>query len=254
MTSHGLISNHLVTNSRLAFKAVNTKLRYAVLVQIDEFVEDCLGSSHRATRLVTVQKVMVFCVFHDGDVSGRKEFAMAERDQKPVISTKEEILDGPRTASKLKAFWRQRCGVLSGKIPKLLQAVGEDFDILGRTSVTMLRVGFVTSFNPFLFSALFCKKNPDAASTNSSTGPATCGEAASVSALSPPFRHLVCRPIRYRFLFSIAPFILQFMLECRTESGDEVTLVQRPMYRGHKIIMFYNGCVDNISGCFHHGW
>ena len=71
---------------------------------------------------------MVFCVFHDGDVSGREEFAMAEKDQKPVISAKEEVLDGPRTVSKLKAFWRQRRGVFSGKKPEL-QAVGEDFDI-----------------------------------------------------------------------------------------------------------------------------
>ena len=101
----------------------------------------------------------------------------------------------------------------------------------------MLRVGFVTSFHPFLFSALFYKSNPDAARTKSSTGPATGGEAASVSALAPPFRHLVCRPIRRRngILLSIAPFILQFMLECGTESGDEVTHEQQPMNRGHKI-------------------
>ena len=184
--------------------------------RIDKFGEDCLGSSHGATRPVTVQKVMVFCVFHDGDVTGRKEFPMAEKDQKPVISAKEEVLDGPWTVSKLKAFWRQRGAVLSGKQPELLQAVGEDFDILGHTSVTMLRVGFVTSLHPFLFSALFYKNNPDAARTNSSTGPATGGEAASVSALTPPFRHLVCRPIRRRTLLSIAPFILQFMLECGT--------------------------------------
>ena len=62
---------------------------------IDEFGEDCPGSSHGATRPVTVQ----------------------------------EVLDGPWTVSKLKAFWRQRRAVLSGKKPELLQAVGEDFDI-----------------------------------------------------------------------------------------------------------------------------
>ena len=45
---------------------------------IHKFGEDCLDSSQGATRLVTVQKVMVFGVFHDGDVSGRNEFAMAE--------------------------------------------------------------------------------------------------------------------------------------------------------------------------------
>ena len=179
---------------------------------------------------------MVFRVFHDGDVSGRKEFTMAEKNQKPVISAKEEVLDGLCTVSKLKAFWRQSGAVLSGKKePELLQAVSEDFDILGRTSVTMLRVGFVTSFHPSLFSALLYKYNPDAVRTKSSTGPATGGEAASVSALTPPLRHLVCRPIRRRTLLSIAPFILQFMLECGTKSGDEVTLVQRPMDRGHKI-------------------
>ena len=117
-------------------------------IQIDEFGEGCLGSSHGATRPVTVQKVMVFCVFDDGYVSGREKFAMAEKDQKPVIYAKEEVLDGSQTIIKLKAFWRQRCGVLSGKKPEL-QAVGEDFDILGRTSVTMPRVGFFTSFHPF---------------------------------------------------------------------------------------------------------
>ena len=105
---------------------------------------------------------MVFCVFHDGDVSSRKEFAMVERDQKPVVSAKEEVLDGPWAVSKLKAFWSQRGAVLSGKKPELLQSVGEDLDILGQTSVMMLRVGFVTSFHPFLFSALFYKNNPDA--------------------------------------------------------------------------------------------
>ena len=101
----------------------------------------------------------------------------------------------------------------------------------------MLRVGFVTSFHPFLFSALFYKNNRNTARTKSWTGPATDGEAASVSALTPPFRHLICRPIRRRngILLSIAPFILQFMLEYGTESGDEVTLVERPMDRGHKI-------------------
>ena len=100
----------------------------------------------------------------------------------------------------------------------------------------MLRVGgFVTSFHPFLFSTLFCKNNPDAARKKSSTGPATGGQAASDSALAPPFRHLVCRPIPHRILLSIAPFILQFMLECGADSGDEVTLVQRPIDRGHKI-------------------
>ena len=140
---------------------------------------------------------MVFCVFHDGDASGRKEFTIAEKDQKPVISAKGEVLDGPWTVSKLKAFWRQSGAVLSGKKPELLQAVGEDFDILGHTSVTMLRVGFVTSFHPFSFSALLYKNNPNAVRTKSSTGPATGGEAASVSALTPPFRHLVCRPIPY---------------------------------------------------------
>ena len=129
---------------------------------------------------------MVFCVFHDGDVSGREEVVMAEKDQKSVIPAKEEDLDGPWTVSKLKAFWR-RSAVLSGKKPELLQAVCEDFDILGQTSVTMLRVGFVTSFHPSLFSALFYKNNPDVARTNSSTGPATGGEAASFSALTPPF-------------------------------------------------------------------
>ena len=98
---------------------------------IDEFGVECLGSSHGATRPVTVQKVMVFCVFHDGDVSGREEFAMAEKDHKPVISAQEEVLDRPRTVSKLKAFWRQRGGVLSGKKPELLQVVGEDCDIFG---------------------------------------------------------------------------------------------------------------------------
>ena len=66
---------------------------------------------------------MVFCVFRDGDVNGREEFAMAEKDQKPVISGKEELIDGPRIVSKVKAFWRQRGAVLSGKKPELLQAV-----------------------------------------------------------------------------------------------------------------------------------
>ena len=89
-----------------------------------------------------------------------------------------------------------------------------------------------------LFSALFYKNTPYAARTKSSTGPATGGEAASVSALTPPFQHFVCPPIRRRTLLSIAPFILQFMLECGTESGDEVTLVQRPIDRGHNNICF----------------
>ena len=114
------------------------------------FGEDCLGSSHGAKRPVTVQKVMVSCVFQDGDVSGREEFAMVEKDQKPVISVKEEVLDGPWTVSKLKAIWRQRGAVLSGKKPELLQAVGEDFDILGQTSVTMLTVWFCYFFSSFL--------------------------------------------------------------------------------------------------------
>ena len=78
-------------------------------------------------RPVTVQKVMVFCAFRDSDVNGREEFAMAEKDQKPVISGKEEVIDGPRTVSKLKAFWRQRGAVLSGKKPELLQTV--DFGV-----------------------------------------------------------------------------------------------------------------------------
>ena len=110
----------------------------------------------------------------------------------------------------------------------------------------MLRVGFVTSFHPSLFSALFYKNNPDAARTKSSTGPATGGEAASVNALTPPFRHLVCRAIRYRILLSIAPFILQFMLECGTESGYEMTLVQRPMDRGHKLKICFTMTVSTI--------
>ena len=110
-----------------------------------------LGSSNGATRPVPVQKVMVFCAFHDGDVNGREELAMAEKDQEPVISGEEEVLDGPWAVSKLKAFWRQRSAVLSGKKHELLQAVGEDFDFLDQTSVTMPRVGFVTSFHPFLF-------------------------------------------------------------------------------------------------------
>ena len=38
--------------------------------------------------------------------------------------------------------WRQRGAVLSGKKNELFQAVSEDFDILGHTSMTMLRVGF----------------------------------------------------------------------------------------------------------------
>ena len=107
------------------------------------------GFESRATRPVTVQKVMVFCVFHDGNVSGREEFVSAEKDQKAVISAKEEVLTGSWTVSKLKAFWRQRDAVLSGKKPELLQKIGEDFDILGQMSLTMLRVGFVTSFHPF---------------------------------------------------------------------------------------------------------
>ena len=131
--------------------------------------------------------------------------------------------------------WRQRGAILSGKKPDLLQAVGEDFDILGHTSVTILRVGFVTSFHPFSFRALFNKNNPDAARTKSSTGPATGDEVASFSALTPPFRHLVCRPIRRRTLLSIAPFIPHFILECGTASGDVVTLVQRPIDSGHKV-------------------
>ena len=52
---------------------------------IDEFGEDFLGSSNSyfaANRPVTLQKVMVFCAFHDGEVCGREEFAMAEKDQK----------------------------------------------------------------------------------------------------------------------------------------------------------------------------
>ena len=88
---------------------------------IHKFGEDCLDSSQGATRLVTVQKVMVFGVFHDGDVSGRNEFAMAEKDQKPVISAKEEVLDGLRTVSKLKAFWRQRGAVFLGRNPSLFR-------------------------------------------------------------------------------------------------------------------------------------
>ena len=54
-------------------------LRLRYVDTIDEFGEDCLGSSHGATRPVTVQSVMVFCAFHDGDVNGREEFAMAEK-------------------------------------------------------------------------------------------------------------------------------------------------------------------------------
>ena len=65
---------------------------------------------------------------------------------------------------------------------------------------------FATSFRPFLFSALLYKNNPDVARTKSLTSPAADGEAASVNAFTPPFRHLVCRPIRHRIFLSIAPF------------------------------------------------
>ena len=65
---------------------------------------------------------------------------------------------------------------------------------------------FATSFRPFLFSTLLYKKNRDVARTKSLTGPATDGEAASVNAFTPPFRHLVCRPIRHRILLSMALF------------------------------------------------
>ena len=92
------------------------------------------GFESRGNATCHCPKVMVFCVFRDGDVNGREEFAMVEKDQKPVISGKEEVIDGPRTVSKLKAFWRQRGAVLSGKKPELLQAV----DFWDQTSVTML--------------------------------------------------------------------------------------------------------------------
>ena len=72
-------------------------------------------------RPVTVQKVVVFCAFHDGDVSGREEFLMAKKDQNPVISSKEEVPDVSWTVSKLKAFLRQHGAILSGKKPELLQ-------------------------------------------------------------------------------------------------------------------------------------
>ena len=85
---------------------------------------------------------------------------MAEKDQKPVISVKEEVVDGPLTVSKLKAFWRQRRGVLSGKKPELLQAVGEDFDMLGRTSVAMLRVGFCYFFSSFFIQCSVLQEKP----------------------------------------------------------------------------------------------
>ena len=147
------------------------------------------------------------------------------------------------------------------KKPELIQALGEDFDMSGHTLMTMLRVRFVTSFILFYFSALFYKNNPDSARTKSSKGPATGGKATSVSANTPPFRHLVCRPIggggggrgiiRHRTLLLIAPFILQFMLECGTESGDEVTLVQRPIDRGHKIC--FTMAVSTIY-LFPRGW
>ena len=44
---------------------------------------------------------MVFCAFRDGDVNGREEFALAEKDQKPVISAKEEVIDGTHRSGTL---------------------------------------------------------------------------------------------------------------------------------------------------------
>ena len=78
---------------------------------------------------------------------------------------------------------------------------------LGRMSVTMLRVGFVTFYSTFLFSALFYKKfTPSTARTKLSAGPAADGDAASVNAQMPPF--LTCGwLIHHRILLSVAQFL-----------------------------------------------
>ena len=108
----------------------------------------------------------------------------------------------------------------------------------------MLRVGYVTFYSTFLFSALFYKKfTPSTARTKLSAGPAADGDAASVNAQMLPF--LTCGwLIHHRILLSIAQFS-PVMLECGTESGDEVTLVRRPMDRGHEL--FYCGYVHDVS-------
>ena len=117
----------------------------------------------------------------------------------------------------------------------------------------MRRVGFVTSFHQFIFSALFYKNNPDAARTKSSIGPATDREAASVDALTPPFRHLVCCPILHSILLSIAPF---FSSLCWSAEQSPVMrwLVQQSMDRRRKICFTMTGSTMYPLGCFHRGW